>query len=210
MTMIERQLDDEGNTVSCDFDPNELLNFRLTIKGCNNSIVFKSRPLLHGNLVIYINADNCEVVLGENITCQKNLFISLLPSGKGRHSRQLKCSIGNNTTFNGLVSIVLAEENNEIQIGENCLFADNISISTSDSHRIFSIKTGDRINKAQSVFIGHHVWVGENVKILKGSMILNDSIVAMGSIVTRKFEYGNVVLAGVPAKIVRSEVNWDY
>lgn len=33
MTMIERQLDDEGNTVSCDFDPNELLNFRLTIKG---------------------------------------------------------------------------------------------------------------------------------------------------------------------------------
>lgn len=210
MTMLEQLLDDRGNTISCNFDHNGLLNFKLTINGCNNSIVFKSRPSLCGNLIIHINADNCEVVLGENIICQKNLFISLLPSGRGRRSTQLKCSIGSNTMFNGLTSIVLAEENNEVYIGEDCLFADSISISTSDSHRIFSIKTGDRINKAQSVFIGRHVWIGENVKILKGSMILNDSIVAMGSIVTRKFECGNVVLAGIPAKIVHSEVNWDY
>jgi maltose O-acetyltransferase len=51
--------------------------------------------------------------------------------------------------------------------------------------------------------IGDNVFVGNNVKILKGSKIGHNSVVGNGSLVTKAFPE-NVILAGFPAKIIRS------
>ena len=45
--------------------------------------------------------------------------------------------------------------------------------------------------------------------LLKQAQIANNSIVGIRSIVTKKFEKTNVVLAGNPAKVVKTGVNWD-
>lgn len=65
------------------------------------------------------------------------------------------------------------------------------------------------INFAQSIEIGKHVWVGKDVKIGKNTKIPDNSIVGWGSIVTKVFNEPNIILAGIPAKIVKRGINWD-
>lgn len=44
--------------------------------------------------------------------------------------------------------------------------------------------------------------------IQKGAIVGNDCIVAAGAIVNKKFENNKCVLAGIPAKIVKENINW--
>lgn len=101
-----------------------------------------------------------------------------------------------------------AMESTKIIIGDRCMFSGNIHFRTGDSHSIIDENLNSRVNFSRDIFIGNHVWVGSNVTCLKGSSIADDSIIGYGSLVTKKFDEPNVVLAGVPAKIVRSKVNW--
>lgn len=62
----------------------------------------------------------------------------------------------------------------------------------------------DRYLKDAPVVIGDDCWLGANSTILPGVQLAEHTIVAAGAVVTRSFSEGNVVLAGVPAKIVRT------
>jgi acetyltransferase-like isoleucine patch superfamily enzyme len=62
--------------------------------------------------------------------------------------------------------------------------------------------------KSKKIIIGQHVWVGSNVKILPGVEIGDNSVVATNSVVTRPFLETNVLIAGFPAKIIRTNINW--
>ena len=53
------------------------------------------------------------------------------------------------------------------------------------------------------VTIGDDVWIGANVTILAGVTIGRRSIVAAGAVVTRSFPEGYVIIAGVPARVIR-------
>lgn len=48
-----------------------------------------------------------------------------------------------------------------------------------------------------------------DVKIGKNTKIPDNSIVGWGSIVTKVFNEPNIILAGIPAKIVKRGINWD-
>ncbi len=67
---------------------------------------------------------------------------------------------------------------------------------------------GNRINHAQSVIIGDHCWIGEGAKVMKGVTLEGDDVVSTGAIVTRSFGK-NVLLGGIPAKILKDNVSWD-
>jgi acetyltransferase-like isoleucine patch superfamily enzyme len=56
----------------------------------------------------------------------------------------------------------------------------------------------------QAVEIGDDVWVGANVTILKGVTIGAGSIVATGAVVTRGNYPARSVLAGNPARVVKT------
>ena len=56
--------------------------------------------------------------------------------------------------------------------------------------------------KRAAVKIADDVWIGNNVTILKGTEIGEHSVVAAGAVVSGKFP-SNVVLGGVPAKVIR-------
>ena len=47
------------------------------------------------------------------------------------------------------------------------------------------------------------------MKILKSSMINDDSVIGSSSLVNKKFENGNVIIAGFPAKGIRNEITWN-
>jgi acetyltransferase-like isoleucine patch superfamily enzyme len=59
----------------------------------------------------------------------------------------------------------------------------------------------------QEVFIGNNVWIGNRAIIMKGVTIDDGAIIAAGSIVTKDVP-ARCLVAGVPAKVVRENVQW--
>ena len=116
-------------------------------------------------------------------------------------------SIGPNQLMHGNISI-FAHEKSKISIGENCLWSD-VEIWSSDMHAIVDLESNERINYAQDITIGKQVWFGSNSLILKGSVVHDGCIIGARSVVT-KSTVGclNCIIAGSPARIVRSNVTW--
>ena len=87
------------------------------------------------------------------------------------------------------------------------MLSNNIIIRTSDSHIIIDMNTMERINHARSVYVGDHVWIAAWVRVLKGVKVNNNSILALGSIVTSDVP-ANCIAGGVPARVIRRNTNW--
>ena len=100
-----------------------------------------------------------------------------------------------------------ALEGTFIKIGSNCLLSNNIELHTSDYHSILN-KDNQRINPAKSIIIENHVWIGLKSIILKGTIIKENSIVAAGSLVNHQFNENNILIAGSPASIKKSNISW--
>lgn len=116
-------------------------------------------------------------------------------------------SVGEDTTAEEF-RILLLDSNSSVEIGRDCMLSSGINIWASDTHSIID-QNGKLLNLGHSVTIGDHVWLGLDSKILKNTKIADNSIVGMGSIVTSEFHEPNCVLAGIPAKIVKRNINWD-
>ena len=115
--------------------------------------------------------------------------------------------IGKNTAFNSL-DMQLGEEGSIVEIGDNSMFSFHVEICCTDTHAILD-NEGNLLNRGESIKIGSHVWVCKNVVITKNTEIPDNCIVAQGSIVTKKFSDKNCVIAGVPARVVKKDINWD-
>lgn len=53
------------------------------------------------------------------------------------------------------------------------------------------------------VVIDDNVWIGANVTVLAGIRLRSGTVVAAGAVVTKTFDEENVILAGVPARILK-------
>lgn len=116
-------------------------------------------------------------------------------------------SIGKNFS-SGPCEFRLREQKN-IYIGDDNMYSSNITFWTSDGHAILDKKTGKCINHGGNIVIGNHVWIGHGVRILKKSCVNDNSVVGGGTVVNKIFNECFVVIAGVPGKIIRREVNWN-
>jgi len=88
-----------------------------------------------------------------------------------------------------------------IRIGDNCMFAANVTISDSDWHGIYNRIRPFRCTKP--VVIENNVWLGERVIVTKGVTIGENSVVGAGSVVTKSIP-ANSVAAGNPARIIKT------
>jgi len=87
------------------------------------------------------------------------------------------------------------------------MFFGEIEFRTGDSHSIIDNETKKRINMAQNIEVGNHVWIGARSIILKGVSIGNNSIIGTNSIVTKNIP-SHSVAAGIPAKVVKNNIDW--
>lgn len=90
--------------------------------------------------------------------------------------------------------------NGKIVIGKGTRIANNVGIITTN-HDIYDIESHV---EGKDVIIGRNCWIGINSVILPGVVLGDHTIVGGGSIVTHSFEEGNCVIAGNPAKKIRS------
>lgn len=114
--------------------------------------------------------------------------------------------VGNNTWFNKSCHLACIE-GKYIKIGDRCLFSNEVVFRTGDSHSIID-KKGNRINYSDNITVGTHVWIGNRVTVLKGATIGDDSVIGTGTIVTGKQYISNSLIIGVPARVIKSEINW--
>ncbi|WP_271409499.1 acyltransferase [Pseudomonas sp. Q1-7] len=125
-----------------------------------------------------------------------------LRNTSGQHIR-----IGEDTTVEG--AYLLVDEASSIDIGRDCMLSTDILIRTGDKHSILDAQTGQRLNPSRDVCIGDRVWIGRDVQVLKGTVLHPESVVGACSVVSRAFDEGNCVVAGVPARVVKQGIRWD-
>lgn len=113
-------------------------------------------------------------------------------------------TIGNQVNLNANCKIFCKKE---ITISDNALFGWNCTLNDGDGHVIIDNK-GNIVNCNKGIFIGKNSWLGAEVTLLKGSYIPNNCIVGYGSIVTKKFNTENSIIAGHPAKVIKENVEW--
>lgn len=144
----------------------------------------------------------CEIVIEDN--CSLDYCSFLFYGGEG------KVIIHQGTTINsskGARTCLYVRGETFIEIGNNCLIAHSVDISTTDFHTVYNVE-GGVMNTDSSVVIGDHVWIGKRATINKGVMIPSDSIVGASSVVTKAFTTPNVLIAGNPAIIRKQDIIW--
>lgn len=198
----------------------EILNNKNQCKLTNNNLFLGTFPQIKNSKIIFYGSNNIlfcnnSVVLQDSTIefCGNNSIIFLMGSN---HNYKISIKIFHDSViyfdsdsyFNESLDIVVSEKTNLI-VGKDCMFSKKISIMTSDHHPIYDINSLKRLNHPKSIYIGDHVWVGQNATILKGTMIDSGSIIGASSLVSGIFIKNNSIYAGNPAILIKKNIFWD-
>lgn len=143
------------------------------------------------------------IVFGKSV----NLGVKLSPSfysGYGYidvRKENSKIVIGDNVWINNNFNII--SEGEGVEIGEKTLIGLNVEILDSDFHDLDPNQRLGGYPKTAKVTIGRNVFIGNNVKILKGVTIGDNSVLANSSVVTKSIP-ANVIAGGYPAKVIKN------
>jgi acetyltransferase-like isoleucine patch superfamily enzyme len=187
----------------------EAPKFNLNIHGLDNTVILNESI---GNGFAHISIQGtvrrCKVVVGKRNHITSNLSIHFYAGG-GRSPENSQITIGDDNIFNGNVSIIGGTHNDTVvSIGNENLFADNINISGAVDHLIYDVNTKEKLSQEVGVMLEDRIWVCSEARILNKSQVSSDTIVAARALVNKEFKQNNVLISGVPARVVRSNVMW--
>ena len=180
-----------------------LKRFQVYLFGTGNTL-FIDPEMKHLSGYIRIYGNNNTISIQKGYDMKLNIDIG---SSDARTTNECSLKIGKNL-YCGSTHIMIGENHSVLEIGDDCMFSDNIDIYATDGHAVLN-SNNEITNVGHSVCIKNHVWIGKDVKIGKNTLISDNSIVGWGAVVTKRFDQNNVVIAGNPACIVKKEVNWD-
>jgi acetyltransferase-like isoleucine patch superfamily enzyme len=156
----------------------KLYDTMIRIRGDKNIIVFEEDCIVGKGCSFWMEGDNISIIIGRG------------------------------TTFTRDVHFCTQENGMSIKVGQDCMFSNNIIVRTSDSHPIYDVESGKRINAPAKVVIGNHVWIAPNAKIMKGSEIDDNSIIGSDTMVISGKIDSNTLAVGHPAKVVKTNIRW--
>lgn len=172
----------------------------ITVKGDCSSVKIGKRCRFR-NTVIEVFGNNSTVEIEDSVMVYEKCYISI--KGDNCH-----CVISNKTTI-GSARFFLEESNTEIHVGTDCMLGRDVCLQTTDFHSVFDVSTGKRINYPENITVGNHVWLGYGVTLGKGVAVSDNSVVGEHAFVNKKFNQPNICLAGIPAKIIKENINWS-
>jgi acetyltransferase-like isoleucine patch superfamily enzyme len=154
-----------------------------------------------------INAQNVQI--GDNVTIRNKTSITCnslrIGNGSAIHSGNVimgkaDFSIGENSR---LINDHYVDVWNTVSIGNNSWLAGKRSQLW--THGSLYTKTG---TKDLSITIGDNVYIGSSSLIAPGVTIASVNLIGLGSVVVTSFETTNAIIAGNPAQIIKSDVDW--
>lgn len=111
--------------------------------------------------------------------------------------------IGNRTTIGHGCSFAVGKG---ITIGDDCMLAQGVALLDSSGHSLDPVRRLAHLpplpDEVKPVVVGNNVWIGDNAKILPGTIIGDGTVVAAGSVVSGNIP-ANVLVAGYPARKLR-------
>ncbi len=143
------------------------------------------------------------IVFGDDVSIAKDsiLFCTGVIAQKGTG-----ITIGNRT---GIGARAFLAGQGGISIGDDVITGPNIQVF-SENHNFsdLSLTIKEQGVTKQPTTIGNNCWIGGGVSILAGVTIGDGCVIATGSVVTKSVP-ANSVVAGVPAKVIKSrgEIN---
>lgn len=179
-------------------------NIKIAIKGKNNIINIDKDIDEQSCIHLEIVGDNNKIDIKKSLHMNINLRMGY---DDGREVYNTSFLWGKNSLCNGAYFYFL-ENNTSITVGDECMFSFGIEVRCTDDHTVLDMNN-NVLNRASSITIGNHVWICHDVTIMKNTAIPDNCIVALKSIVTKKFTKSNCVIAGVPAKVVKENINWN-
>ena len=179
------------------------LKLALRILGCS----YGSGLRADGRAVLRVRHTEA-ITLGKNVILRSR-FMSNLAGMTGptilHCIRSGRISIGNNTGCSGCV----ISSRSSIKIGDNVNLGVNVRIYDHDFHAMDLAARHNPVRDVEEcrtapVLIGDDVFIGANTIILKGVTIGDRSVVGAGSVVTLREIPPDSLVAGNPARIIRS------
>lgn len=172
------------------------------------------------------------VILGKNITWLGSPIITMYNGSSIKFGNDcLICSISSQTalgvahptivrTLNSQAKLIIGNRvrmsgtticcSSKIIIGDRCVIGADVIIADTDFHALDPILRSspkDSENAiTSSVHIGEDVFIGGRSIILKGVSLGNSVIVGAGSVVTKSFK-SNSIIAGNPARLIKTQLN---
>lgn len=130
------------------------------------------------------------------------------------HRQGVKWPVGKNTTvLNGKnidfdpSSINVFQQSgcyyqafSKIFIGKDVWIAQNVGVITANHQ----LNNPEEHSPGKSVYIGDQCWIGMNSVILPGVTLGENTVVGAGSVVTKSFPKGHCVIAGNPARLIKT------
>lgn len=193
-----RSVSGKNNVIDCS-KSGLYRNVKFAVAGNSNKISVASRCIIR-NVSFEIKGSNNCIILEDTINIMQRG--SFLISGDN-----CTITIGRNSVFRD-ANFFAGESNTTIKIGKNCLCG-ILTFSTSDFHSIIDLDSGKRINPPNDIKVGDNNWITNHVLIRKGAEIQNFTVVSPYSIVNKKYDQSNIILAGQPAKIVKENISWS-
>jgi len=191
----------DGKTINFLFNLKILKNFKISGYGTNN-IIKIHLPANFTNSSINIAGNNCHFEIFPTTRLLDKTTFQL-------YGNNAQIIIGKDFSSTGN-TMILATGNHSVTIGDDTIIAMDTIIQTSDFHTVYDINTKKITNKDSNIAIGKHVWIARRCIILKGASIPNNTIVSAQALVNKKFDEQNTIIAGIPAKIVKNQINWDF
>lgn len=113
-----------------------------------------------------------------------------------------KLVLEENNVFTGKTTIICK---NCISFGKNNLISWENLFMDSDGH---SIEYEENRNQLGEIKVKDNVWIGCRCTIKKNTIIGSNNVVASNTVLSRKYEKQNTIIAGNPARIVKEGVIW--
>jgi len=137
----------------------------------------------------------------------KKIYLKILIHKSNQYSvanvfrKYFRVKIGNNVRFTGIPN--WGSEPYLVEIGDNVTLTQNVTFHTHDGGVGLFRKEYPGINIYGRIKIGNNVFIGSNTIFLPGVTVGNNVVIAAGSVISKDIP-DNVVVGGVPAKIIKS------
>lgn len=158
----------------------------------NNHLFINANDWIHNGRTSILRMDSNSRLNVDSFTFMYGADIILFPDAE--------LNLGRDSFINSDCKIRCHKK---ISIGNDCAISHDFTIMDSDAHKII----GDD-NAPKEIEIGNHVWIGTRVTILKGVTIGDGAIVAACSLVNKDVPPKTLV-AGIPARVIRENVEWE-
>lgn len=197
LAKAEAYSDHRGNIIeyseSCDVK-------HITFRGSNNRMVIHRDARLVG-LAVEFDCDGGYLEIGPCYVPTKGIIAHI------RIGQSSRVVIGKDFTCTSRC-MISAVEYSEVIIGEDCMIATENEIKTDDSHPIFDVRSGNRINMPRSIVIGNHVWLARRAVVLGGAEIGDGTVIGYNSVAKGRIP-NNCVAVGSPARVIKKDTAWE-